>query len=65
MQPATRQVFAMTQRRMDMFEFVVIGLLALWALGLLTSFYMGGLIHILLFLSIALVMFRSRLGRRE
>ncbi|BAN46451.1 MULTISPECIES: lmo0937 family membrane protein [Pseudomonadaceae] len=48
-----------------MFEFVVIGLLALWVVGLLTSFYMGGLIHILLFLSIALVVFRSRLARRE
>lgn len=48
-----------------MFEIIVIGLLVLWALGLLTSFYMGGLIHILLFLAIALVVFRSRLGRRE
>ncbi|WP_107504107.1 lmo0937 family membrane protein [Metapseudomonas resinovorans] len=48
-----------------MFEVVVIGLLVLWAVGLLTSFYMGGLIHILLLLSIALVIVRSRLRQRE
>ncbi|MDH4559176.1 lmo0937 family membrane protein [Pseudomonas sp. BN417] len=47
-----------------MFEIIVIGLLALWALGVLTSFYMGGLIHVLLFLAIALVVFRQRQGRR-
>ncbi|MDH4609961.1 lmo0937 family membrane protein [Pseudomonas sp. BN102] len=47
-----------------MFETVVIGLLVLWALGVLTSFYMGGLIHVLLFLAIALVVFRQRQGRR-
>ncbi|MCY1303761.1 hypothetical protein D9M70_534850 [compost metagenome] len=53
------------QQETEMFEVVVIGLLILWAVGLLTSFYMGGLIHLLLLLSIALVIFRSRLGRRE
>ena len=48
-----------------MFETLVIVLLALWALGLVTSFYMGGLIHVLLFLAIALVLFRYRQGRRR
>jgi hypothetical protein len=47
-----------------MFETIVIGLLALWVLGLLTSYYLGGLIHILLFLAIALVVLRQRLGQR-
>lgn len=47
-----------------MFETIVIGLLALWVLGLLTSYYLGGLIHVLLFLAIALVVFRQRLGQR-
>ncbi|MDE3738976.1 lmo0937 family membrane protein [Metapseudomonas resinovorans] len=48
-----------------MFEAIVIVLLVVWALGVLTSFYIGGLIHILLFLAIALVMFRPKLVRRD
>ncbi len=47
-----------------MFETLVIVLLALWALGVVTSYYMGGLIHVLLFLAIALVFLRYRRGRR-
>ncbi|UCO96186.1 lmo0937 family membrane protein [Metapseudomonas lalkuanensis] len=47
-----------------MFETLVIVLLALWALGVVTSYYLGGLIHVLLFLAIALVVFRNRRGRR-
>ncbi|MFZ6047547.1 lmo0937 family membrane protein [Pseudomonas sp. CR3202] len=47
-----------------MFETLVIVLLALWAVGVVTSYYMGGLIHVLLFLAIALVFLRYRQGRR-
>ncbi len=47
-----------------MFETLVIVLLALWTLGVVTSYYLGGLIHVLLFLAIALVVFRNRRGRR-
>ncbi|QEY62590.1 lmo0937 family membrane protein [Metapseudomonas lalkuanensis] len=47
-----------------MFETLVIVLLASWALGVVTSYYLGGLIHVLLFLAIALVVFRNRRGRR-
>jgi hypothetical protein len=39
-------------------------LVVLWALGLLTSYTMGGLIHILLVLAIVVVLFRVIQGRR-
>lgn len=43
-----------------MFEALVLTLLALGALGLITSYYMGGLIHILLLVAIGLVVYRFR-----
>jgi Family of unknown function (DUF5670) len=36
----------------------------LWALGLLTSYTMGGLIHILLVIAIVVVLLRVIQGRR-
>jgi uncharacterized protein DUF5670 len=39
-------------------------LVVLWALGLLTSYTMGGLIHILLVIAIVVVLFRVIQGRR-
>ena len=39
-------------------------LLVLWALGLLTSFTMGGFIHILLVLALIVLVFRLIQGRR-
>jgi hypothetical protein len=38
--------------------------LALWALGLLTSYSLGGFIHILLLLAIVVVLVRVIQGRR-
>ena len=43
---------------------VVVILLVLWALGLVTSTSMGGLIHILLVLAILVVLIRVIQGRR-
>jgi hypothetical protein len=43
---------------------IVVILLVLWALGLVTSTSMGGLIHILLVLAIAVVLIRVIQGRR-
>jgi hypothetical protein len=43
---------------------VVVILLVLWALGLVTSTSMGGLIHILLVLAIVVVLIRVIQGRR-
>lgn len=47
-----------------MFETIAIVLLLLWALGLMTSYTMGGLIHILLVLAIVMVLVRVIQGRR-
>ncbi|MEE9103734.1 DUF5670 family protein [Pseudomonas nitroreducens] len=43
-----------------MFEALVISLLTLWALGLITSTYLGGLINIFPLLAIGLVLYRFR-----
>ena len=43
---------------------IAVVLLALWVLGLVTSFTMGGLIHILLLLALISVLVRIIQGRR-
>ncbi|WP_137823228.1 lmo0937 family membrane protein [Pseudomonas sp. D(2018)] len=43
---------------------MVIVLLTLWALGLITSFTLGGLIHILLVVALAGLVFLMLQGRR-
>ncbi len=43
---------------------IVIILVVLWALGLVTSFTAGGLIHILLVIAIIVVLVRVIQGRR-
>lgn len=47
-----------------MLETVVILLIVLWALGLVTSYTMGGMIHLLLVLAIVVVLLRVIQGRR-
>lgn len=47
-----------------MLETIVVILLVLWALGLVTSNAMGGLIHILLVIAIVVVLIRVIQGRR-
>ena len=47
-----------------MLETVAIILIILWALGLLTSYAMGGLIHILLVVAIIVILLRVIQGRR-
>lgn len=39
-------------------------LLALWALGMVTSYTMGGLIHVLLLIALVTVIIRVIQGRR-
>jgi hypothetical protein len=46
-----------------MLSTVVIVLLVLWALGLVTSYTLGGLIHILLVIAIIAVLLRVIQGR--
>jgi hypothetical protein len=43
---------------------IVVILLVLWALGLVTSTTMGGLIHVLLVVAIVVVLIRLIQGRR-
>lgn len=43
---------------------IFIILLVLWALGMVTSYTMGGLIHILLVVAVVVLVFRLIQGRR-
>ncbi len=43
---------------------IVVILLVLWLLGLVTSFTMGGFVHILLVLAVVAVLFNLLQGRR-
>jgi len=43
---------------------IAVILLVLWALGMVTSYTMGGFIHVLLLLAIASVLIRVIQGRR-
>jgi hypothetical protein len=47
-----------------MLETIVILLLILWVLGLVTSYTMGGLIHVLLVIAIVVILIRVIQGRR-
>jgi hypothetical protein len=47
-----------------MLETIVVILVVLWLVGLVTSYTMGGLIHILLVIAIVVVLLRVIQGRR-
>lgn len=47
-----------------MLETIAIILLILWVLGLVSSYTMGGLIHILLVIAIVVILVRVIQGRR-
>ena len=47
-----------------MFETLAIILVVLWLLGMVTSYTMGGLIHILLVVAVVVILFRVISGRR-
>lgn len=47
-----------------MLETLAIILVALWLLGLVTAYTMGGLIHILLVIAVVVVLVRVIQGRR-
>ncbi|MEO8224346.1 MAG: lmo0937 family membrane protein [Gammaproteobacteria bacterium] len=47
-----------------MLETIAVILLVLWALGLVSSYTMGGFIHILLVLAIVVIVIRVIQGRR-
>lgn len=47
-----------------MLETLVVVLVALWLLGMVSSYTMGGLIHLLLVIAIIVVLLRVIRGRR-
>jgi hypothetical protein len=47
-----------------MLELVAVVLVVLWLLGLVTSFTMGGLIHLLLVIAVVVILLRVISGRR-
>ena len=47
-----------------MLETLAIVLIVLWLAGLVTSYTMGGMIHILLVIAIIVILFRVISGRR-
>ncbi|WP_293002828.1 lmo0937 family membrane protein [Nevskia sp.] len=47
-----------------MLETIAVVLLVLWALGLVSAYSLGGLIHILLVVAIVLIIIRVVQGRR-
>jgi uncharacterized protein (DUF58 family) len=47
-----------------MLETIIVILLILWVLGLVTSYTMGGVIHVLLVIAIVMVLLRVIQGRR-
>jgi len=51
------------ERKNIMLETLVVVLLALWLLGFVTSYTLGGLIHILLVIAIVVVLVRVIQGR--
>jgi hypothetical protein len=51
------------QRLIDMLYTIAVVLIILWLLGLVTSYTMGGLIHVLLVIAIVMVLLRVISGR--
>ncbi len=47
-----------------MLETIAILLIVLWALGLVTSYTMGGFIHVLIVIAVVVVLVRLIQGRR-
>jgi hypothetical protein len=53
-----------TSERISMLYTIAVVLLILWAVGLVTSYTMGGLIHILLVVALVVVIINFISGRR-
>jgi len=60
----TRNLVGREERRVTMLWTICVVLLALWLLGLVTSYTLGGFIHILLVAAIVIVVVRLIQGRR-
>lgn len=63
-QMRVNRCFNQTKGRCEMLEAIAIILIILWLLGLVSSYTMGGLIHILLVIAIVVIVIRLLQGRR-
>jgi hypothetical protein len=52
------------KRRREMLETIAVVLIVLWLLGFVSSYTMGGFIHILLVLAVVVILIRLIQGRR-
>jgi hypothetical protein len=52
------------KRRSNMLETIAVILIVLWLLGFVTSYTMGGLIHVLLVIAVVVILIRVIQGRR-
>jgi hypothetical protein len=52
------------KRRTPMLETIAVILVILWILGLVSSYTMGGLIHLLLVVAVVVILLRVIQGRR-
>jgi hypothetical protein len=57
---AEQEAFDMEEK---MLETIIVVLLILWVLGLVSSYTFGGLIHVLLIIALAVLLFRIFQGR--
>jgi hypothetical protein len=54
-----------TERKINMLNTLAVVLLVLWLLGLVSSYTMGGFIHILLVVAVVMVLLNLISGRRS
>jgi hypothetical protein len=62
-----RQIYdspSYVKRRSKMLETIAVVLVILWLLGFVTSYTMGGLIHVLLVIAVVVILIRLIQGRR-
>jgi hypothetical protein len=59
-----RLIAVLANGRRDMLETLAVVLVLLWLLGFVTSYTMGGLIHILLIVALVVILIRFMQGRR-
>jgi len=52
------------KRRSKMLETIAVVLIVLWLLGFVSSYTMGGFIHVLLILAVVVILIRVIQGRR-
>jgi len=63
----TRQIYYSPRhgkRRSKMLETIAVVLIVLWLLGFVSSYTMGGFIHVLLILAVVVILIRVIQGRR-